>query len=417
MKKKILLTYLFIVIFTAGCGPTNEILVVTMVAQTHEASTLAAPTPTPNPTPTPTLKPTATLTPEPTATLKSWSTTMTRRLAIDYGMTYFVMSGRWGYEFEDGSVISLLDKGDAYLVAYSAAITNEAVDAQKAINLMLDIVAALDYPESIFQRVMDDTAGDWVHYNTSPNFEERYQHDGYEVVIIQINDGSFNPTHPFNEGGFHVKLYLEKPTRHYLADLVEIFRDDFDGALAEGWSLLNEDPAAWMITADGQLQITASDASLLGTENGLSNLLLRNAPEGDFDILTWVVAAPSVNFQQAAIFIYEDEDNFVSVNKGFCGPCGGTGVYMDSEVDGDFLSFGVNRYPTSALGIYLRLAKRGNIYTSFFSFYGETWTEVAQTQRPLNPIKVGLGASNSDRAGLEGTLIAEYDFFAILESE
>ena len=114
---------------------------------------------------------------------------------------------------------------------------------------------------------------------------------------------------------------------------LEIFRDDFDGALAKGWSLLNEDPAAWMITADGQLRITASDASLLGIENGLNNPLLRDVPGGDFEILTRVVAAPSVNFQQAAIFIYEDENNFVSVNRGFCAPCVSSGVYMATEVD------------------------------------------------------------------------------------
>lgn len=88
-----------------------------------------------------------------------------------------------------------------------------------------------------------------------------------------------------------------------------------------------------MITADGQLRITASDASLLGIENGLNNLLLRDVPEDDFDILTRVVGAPSVNFQQAAIFTYEDENNFVSVNRGFCEPCVGGAVYMASEVD------------------------------------------------------------------------------------
>ena len=71
MKKKILLTYGFIVIFAAGCGPTSEILAVTMVAQTDEASTLAAPTPTPSPVPQPSatqIAPTPTPPPQPTAT-------------------------------------------------------------------------------------------------------------------------------------------------------------------------------------------------------------------------------------------------------------------------------------------------------------------------------------------------------------
>ena len=70
MKKVVLLTCSFIVIFTAGCGPPSEMLAVTMVAQTDVASTLIAggiPTNTPKPTDTPSPTDTPTL-PSPTET-------------------------------------------------------------------------------------------------------------------------------------------------------------------------------------------------------------------------------------------------------------------------------------------------------------------------------------------------------------
>ncbi len=73
MKKAILMTCSFLVIFAAGCGPSSEALSLTMVAQTNEASALtraAMPTDTPVPTSTriPTNTPTPTRTPTPTKT-------------------------------------------------------------------------------------------------------------------------------------------------------------------------------------------------------------------------------------------------------------------------------------------------------------------------------------------------------------
>jgi len=71
MKKIILLTCSFIVIFSAGCGPSSEELAVTMVAQTDVAATqtrAAAATSTPTPTEMPTETPTHTQIP-PTPTL------------------------------------------------------------------------------------------------------------------------------------------------------------------------------------------------------------------------------------------------------------------------------------------------------------------------------------------------------------
>ena len=190
------------------------------------------------------------------------------------------------------------------------------------------------------------------------------------------------------------------------------FRDNFVEVLADGWTWHNEDKSAWHITNDDQLQIVAGDETLLATDNGQKNLLLRDPPMGDFEIVARVSARPSVNFQQAAIFIYQDDDNFVAINRGYCSPCVGDGVYLDSEVDGDPWSIWL---PTDATELYLRMVREKDTYTALFSLDGETWIEVGHVQHVMSPSKVGLGATNADQMEPDVDLIAKFDYFEIRE--
>ena len=194
-----------------------------------------------------------------------------------------------------------------------------------------------------------------------------------------------------------------------------IFRDDFVEVLADGWTWHNEDKSAWRITNDDQLQIVAGDATLLATENGQSNVLLRDSPMGNFEIVASVSVHPSVDFQQAAIFIYQDDDNFVAINRGFCSPCVGDAVYLDNEVDGDPWSSQGIWFPTDATELYLRLVREKDTYTALFSLDGETWVEVGFVQRVLLPSKVGLSATNADVTEQDDVLVAKFDYFVIRE--
>ena len=194
-----------------------------------------------------------------------------------------------------------------------------------------------------------------------------------------------------------------------------IFRDDFVEVLADGWTWDNEDKSAWRITYDDQLQIVSGDATLLATENGQSNVLLRDSPMGNFEIVASVSVHPSVDFQQAAIFIYQDDDNFVAINRGFCSPCVGDAVYLDNEVDGDPWSSQGIWFPTDATELYLRLVREKDTYTALFSLDGETWVEVGFVQRVLLPSKVGLSATNADVTEQDDVLVAKFDYFVIRE--
>jgi hypothetical protein len=123
-----------------------------------------------------------------------------------------------------------------------------------------------------------------------------------------------------------------KPTNTPLPTGI-LFRDDFNGELQSGWKWERENPDKWTITDDGWLQIIGEPNALL-QENEQNNLLWYPLPSGDFVITVHLKTKPFENFHQAAIFIYEDPENYVTINRGYCDLCptGGNGVYMDYKI-------------------------------------------------------------------------------------
>ena len=112
-----------------------------------------------------------------------------------------------------------------------------------------------------------------------------------------------------------------------------IFRDDFEGSIRPEWTWENEKPDRWSITADGWLQIAGEDTGLLYGQQQ-SNLLWTDLPDSAYAITVHLKAAPIANFAQATIYLYENLDNYVAINRGFCGPCptGGNGIYMEYKI-------------------------------------------------------------------------------------
>ncbi len=126
------------------------------------------------------------------------------------------------------------------------------------------------------------------------------------------------------------------PPEPTTAPMLDSWTDDFNGALATGWSWVNEDQTHWSLKdTPGALRIVTQGESLYRAGKP-KNLLLSDAPAGDFEIITKVTFGPQDNFQQAAILIYQDDDNFVLLNRGFCsiGNCPGSGVFLDNMMKG-----------------------------------------------------------------------------------
>lgn len=190
-----------------------------------------------------------------------------------------------------------------------------------------------------------------------------------------------------------------------------VFRDDFGADLQPGWTWVEENPEKWsLVESDGSTWLR-----IVG-DNGPTNSLTREAPEGDFAITVHVVAEPRQNHHNAAVFIQQDEENQVRLNLGYCDHCGlteGHGYYMDTATGGDFQSLAVSR-PADEMDVYLRLVYQDGSITGYYATAYGDWQEVGTVAVSFPPVVVGLNATNSVPQDWEVEDIeALFDYFEI----
>jgi hypothetical protein len=187
------------------------------------------------------------------------------------------------------------------------------------------------------------------------------------------------------------------------------FRDEFENQLGAGWTWLAEDRARWSLTqVPGWLQILASDASFDGPSFP-TNLLLREPPEGDFEMTTLLQFAPTSNFQFGGLVVFQDKANVLQFGRAFCDladSCVGDGIYFDN-FEGGFI---VANHKAAFRGsqIYLRLRRVGTTYTAYFSEDGDKWIMLGEHTRDLSPVRVGVMAAQA-----EEEIPAGFDYFAV----
>jgi len=198
-----------------------------------------------------------------------------------------------------------------------------------------------------------------------------------------------------------------KPTSTPLPEGV-IFRDDFEGKFQPGWEWENENPAKWTFTNDGWLQIIGEPNTLLAAEQQ-SNLLWYPLPAGDFAITVHLRTKPFESFHQAAIYIYEDKENYITINRGYCGICatGGNGFYMDYMISGKWGNYTV---ATDAEDVYLRLESKDNILSGYYATELNQWKRLGRFGNYFQFRKVGIGVSN---VGASEDVVGLFDYFEI----
>jgi beta-xylosidase len=183
------------------------------------------------------------------------------------------------------------------------------------------------------------------------------------------------------------------------------WRDDFsDSGLDPGWMWVREKPGLWSLTNQaGFMQIT-SEGSLHQDGNTLKNLLISEARSNDFRITTKVNVTPTENYHGGAIYIYQDDDNYIQVSRVYND---GDKVRLKREISGETNSWYVD---VSATELYLRMIKYGNNYSGFYSMDGISWSYIHKYDLDFSNIKVGISAHTGP------TLLAvtaDYDYFQI----
>ena len=92
------------------------------------------------------------------------------------------------------------------------------------------------------------------------------------------------------------------------------FLEDFNGtALGAGWEVVRGDSA--LTVGGGLLTIPTQAGDLYQTTNTAKNIVLRPAPTGPFTITAKVNHKGLVQYQQAGIIVYGDDNNYVKLDR------------------------------------------------------------------------------------------------------
>jgi beta-xylosidase len=177
------------------------------------------------------------------------------------------------------------------------------------------------------------------------------------------------------------------------------------------WSWLREDPRNWNLTAlPGSLQINVAGGYVAAQTN--PNLLLRSAPEGDFQIETEITFRPSRNFQFAGLIIYEDNSNFIQAGRAYCGSagCAGSGLYMNHYEKGLLVQPDFGQSFGDIDPLLMRLGRKGDTYTFEASTDGKVWFLIGSHMSSLQPLQVGLVTGQRMRGE---NLPATFEYFEI----
>lgn len=187
------------------------------------------------------------------------------------------------------------------------------------------------------------------------------------------------------------------------------FTDEFDTELQPGWEWTSDEEPHWSLSENpGYLQVTLWTGYTI-------DRLLRQPPEGNFEITTKVRISPTSNFQNAGLTIYQDNENVINLVRGFCSLpgtrdiCIGKGIYFDKTLVG---TSGWSNFPTETGSeeTFLKIRREGNRYTAFYSEDGETWIEIGTHTAEFDPIQIGLTAGSSSYA-----INADFDYFMLYE--
>jgi len=197
------------------------------------------------------------------------------------------------------------------------------------------------------------------------------------------------------------------------------FVDDFDQAtLDPAWSWVNEDASRWSLTASpGSLQIVGGNYDIWGQCNLARNLLLQPAPDGDFLMELKLSLEPTMNYQQGALLVYGDIDNYLKLNvlyneslaDEFLREVGGAADYEE------WFSYTV----ASSTPAYLRIARFEEVYIAYYRpELGDTdWTHwspvgILDFSWP-GELKVGMFSAANGCDQNSEDIVVDFDTFSL----
>lgn len=193
------------------------------------------------------------------------------------------------------------------------------------------------------------------------------------------------------------------------ADDVVLFRDDFNGTMAAGWTWIRENSATWSLPGSA-LRIEPEYGDLWQNwTNNCRNLLVRSAPGVD----TWMIethlsASLVANINQALIILYGSDDNYLRYGLLKLS----TGLYVNHVHEIAGIPQPQTSTPYGSGDVYLRIGKMGNSAAMFFSSDGSIW-HLHGTIASLNFAVSSVGLVAFDGSEPASASVANYDYFQV----
>ncbi|MFZ2341211.1 MAG: glycoside hydrolase family 3 C-terminal domain-containing protein [Bacteroidales bacterium] len=199
------------------------------------------------------------------------------------------------------------------------------------------------------------------------------------------------------------QITVEKTT--YLINFgTKSVSDEFNKTAAgPQWLWIRGNPANWSLSKKpGAMTITSAKGDLQAANNNAENLLLQSA-NTDWTIDTKVIYSrkPAGFSQNGGVIAWQDDDNYVKLvygaggggRMGF-GSMGGPGsVMLATEEDGHYKA-NATLSMANVIGddntLWLRLVKKGSLYTASVSVDGKTFKPVGSINLMLKDISAGL---------------------------
>lgn len=191
------------------------------------------------------------------------------------------------------------------------------------------------------------------------------------------------------------------------------FRDDFTQLLEDGWEWRYEVEGGWNLDdRPGFLRVKIPLTA--------KQYLIRNAPEGNFQITTRILCKPNHNFQSAGLLIMHDDGHMLKFSRGYAyipntSCCIGNALYyenIDYDLGSHNAGYAINILPPTKTDevdeAYLRLIRYGDTYTASYSNDGENWSIVGKHDVNWKPVYIGIQIYSDQTVSL---LNADFDFF------
>ncbi len=194
------------------------------------------------------------------------------------------------------------------------------------------------------------------------------------------------------------------------------FRDDFNGtALDAGWNVVRQSQG--LTVGGGALNIATENGDVYTNTNTAKNIVLRTAPSGAWTATIKVNEAGNVQYHQAGLIVYGDDDNYTKFDRLATNASGSAATEKFEFINevagqarnntGDSTANLPAGYPAD---FYMKIESDGTQIKGYSSTDGTTWSQVGQAANLPANAKVGVFALDNAAAT---HVTAKFDYFQL----